>query len=270
MLFWKCIYAYLVLHICAYFVHIYAYGMFAYMCIFCFCIFQHIWPYYTHILRISYLHIPAYSYIFGTAYYCISRAYFLDLHILICIQGHITLIHIQKYNTYFCIQMYIYAYFWLFMHIYWIFLICIFVQISCIFGTTYFMHISAYFNLHIMACFPLCIFQLISAYLHLLCLPRPISLKILKLLLARNASCSLALIDSSHQGCSQQCWTVESAAAAGTLYWFPHASCTSCICQITLPPCRCNYVQSTWDCSLSAGAPRSLPRVVAWRLADKG
>ena len=33
------IYAYLDLHICAYFVHIYAYGIFAYMCIFCFCIF---------------------------------------------------------------------------------------------------------------------------------------------------------------------------------------------------------------------------------------
>ena len=39
---------------------------------------------------------------------------------------------------------------------------CIFRQFSCIF-------------LHIMAYLPLCIFKLISAYLHLICLPRPIS-----------------------------------------------------------------------------------------------
>ena len=49
-------------------------------------------------------------------------------------------------------------------------------QISCILGSAYFLHISAYFNLHIMAYLPLCIFKLISAYLHLFCLPRPISL----------------------------------------------------------------------------------------------
>ena len=72
--------------------------------------------------------------------------------------------------------MHIYAYFRLIMHIYCIFLICIFVHISCIFGTAYFVHISTYFNLHVMAYLPLCIFKLISAYLHLLCLPRPISL----------------------------------------------------------------------------------------------
>ena len=66
--------------------------------------------------------------------------------------------------------------FWLNMHIYCIFLIRIFVHISCIFGTAYFVDISPCLILHIMAYLPLCIFKLISAYLHLLCLPRPISL----------------------------------------------------------------------------------------------
>ena len=70
--------------------------------------------------------------------------------------------------------MYIYAYFWLIMHTYCIFLIFIIVQISCILGSAYFMHISAYFNFYIIAYLPLCIFKLISAYLGLLCFPRPI------------------------------------------------------------------------------------------------
>ena len=51
--------------------------------------------------------------------------------------------------------------------------------ISCIFGPAV-LHISCIFlqnfNLHVMAYLPLCKFKLVSAYLHLLCLPRPISL----------------------------------------------------------------------------------------------
>ena len=67
------------------------------------------------------------------------------------------------------------------MHTYCIFLICIFAHISCMFGykkfgTAYFVYISAYFNLNVMAYLPLCILKLISAYLHLLCPPRPIKL----------------------------------------------------------------------------------------------
>ena len=81
---------------------------------------------------------------------------------------HIT--HIYAYNQH------IYAYFGLIMHIFCIFLIFMFVNISCIFGTAYFVHVSAYSNLHMMAYLPLCIIKLISAYLHLLCLPGPISL----------------------------------------------------------------------------------------------
>ena len=46
-----------------------------------------------------------------------------------CILKHIT--HISAY------KMHSYAYFRLIMHIYCIFLICIFVHISCIFGTAY-------------------------------------------------------------------------------------------------------------------------------------
>ena len=41
------------------------------------------------------------------------------------------------------------------------------------------------------------------------------------------------------QGCSSRYWTVEIASAAGTL--LPHASCTSCICQTTLPSGRCKF-----------------------------
>ena len=78
---------------------------------------------------------------------------------------HIT--HIYAYNQH------IYAYFGLIMHIFCIFLIFMFVNISCIFGTAYFVHVSAYSNLHMMAYLPLCIIKLISAYLHLLCLQRP-------------------------------------------------------------------------------------------------
>ena len=64
------------------------------------------------------------------------------------------------------------AYFNLHIMAYCLFFIymCIFVYISCLFGIAYFVHISAYFNLHIMAYLPLYIFKHISAYLHLLCL----------------------------------------------------------------------------------------------------
>ena len=66
----------------------YAYGMFAYMCIF-FCIFQHIWAYYAHILDICYLHIctiPGISCIFGSNWYCILlHISCIFLHFLICI-----------------------------------------------------------------------------------------------------------------------------------------------------------------------------------------
>ena len=161
---WICIF-------CAYFVHIYAYGIFAYMCIFCFCIFQHIYAYYAHLLHISYLLVCEHSCIFCTAYCCIFYAY-LNQHIIAylpsCIFKHMT--HISAY------KMHIYAYFGLIVHIYCIFLICIFMHISCIFDTAYFVHISAYFNLHVTAYLPLCIFKLLSAYLHLLCLPRPMNL----------------------------------------------------------------------------------------------
>ena len=41
------------------------------------------------------------------------------------------------------------------------------------------------------------------------------------------------------QGCSQQCWTVESASAEGEWSFFPDVPCFSCICWTTLPSCRC-------------------------------
>ena len=103
------IYACLVLHFCAFFVHTYAYGIFAYMCIFWFCIFYHIYACYAHILHISYFLFCVYSCIFGTACCCIFRAYF-------CIfkfeyYAIFTLMHIQAYNTYLhdikCMFMYI-------------------------------------------------------------------------------------------------------------------------------------------------------------------
>ena len=155
-----CIFMHMVfLHICAYFV-------FAY-----FSIFMLIMHIYCIFLVCLFVHIPAYFVLHIAAYFVHISAY-LNMHIMAylpsCIFKHIT--HISAY------KMHIYAYFRLIVHIYCIFLICIFVHISCIFGTAYFVHISAYFNLHIMAYLPLCIFKLISAYLHLLCLPRPISL----------------------------------------------------------------------------------------------
>ena len=125
------------------------------------------YSYYEHILHISYVLIRAYSCIFGTAHCCMFRAYF-------CIfksasYGIFTLMHIQTYNTYIC-MLNAYLCTLLILQIHCIFFICIFVYISCIFGTACFGHISAYFNL------PLCIFKLISVYLHLLCLPNQISL----------------------------------------------------------------------------------------------
>ena len=94
------IYVYLVLHICAYFVHIYTQSNFAYMSIF----FLHIlayYDYYKHILHILFLLICAYSCIFGSAYFSLFCLYF-------CIfksayYGIFTLLHIQAYNTYICI-----------------------------------------------------------------------------------------------------------------------------------------------------------------------
>ena len=164
------IYAYSVLHICAKFVHIYAYGIFAYMWPLCpyfvfpnFCIFMLIMHIYFIFLVCLFVHIPAYLYCIFRAYFVHISAY-LNMHIMAyfpsCIFKHITNISANK--------MHICAYFGLIMHI--------FVHISCIFGTEYLVNISTYFNLHVMAYLPLCIFKLISAYLHLLCLPRPISL----------------------------------------------------------------------------------------------
>ena len=182
--------------ICAYKTHIYAYFEnaylcifgFAYLCIFCaylciwyFCIYVHIW--FLHILAylcllctyIAYLVFACLCKILHILYcilYCSIFYAYLNQHIIAylpsCIFKHMT--HISAY------KMHIYAYFGLIVHIYCIFLICIFMHISCIFDTAYFVHISAYFNLHVTAYLPLCIFKLLSAYLHLLCLPRPINL----------------------------------------------------------------------------------------------
>ena len=54
-------------------------------------------------------------------------------------------------------------------------------------------------------------------------------------------------------GCSQQCWTVESASAEGQWSLFPDVPCTSCICWTTLQPCLCKDEQYPWVGSLCAG-----------------
>ena len=150
------------------FLHISAYFVFAYFSIFM--LIRHI---YCIFLVCLFVHIPALAYfVLHIAAYFVHISAYLIVQIMSyltpCIFKHIT--HISAY------KMHIYVYFGLIMHIYCIFLICTFVHISCIFGIAYFVHISTYFNLHTMAYLPLCIFKLISAYLHLLCLPRPISL----------------------------------------------------------------------------------------------
>ena len=116
--------------------------------------------------------------------------------------------------------MYIYAYFGLVMHIYCIFLICImiFVQISCMCGSAYFVHISAYFNMHIMAYLPSCCVMHITPYFRIFTLIIPS--KTQNLPRARNARAT-------------------------------SASCTSWICRITLSPLRIR-------CTAWRGSGRSL------------
>ena len=167
------IYAYLVLHIFAYFVHamymvylhICAYFGFAY-----FSIVMLIMYIYYIVFICLFVHIPAYLVLHIAAYFVHISAY-LNLHVMAFYpHAYSSMQHIYLHiSAYLCIFGAYYAHI---LHI----LICMFVHISCIFGTAYFVHIYAYFNLHIMAYLPLCIFKLISAYLHLLCLPRPISL----------------------------------------------------------------------------------------------
>ena len=114
-------YAYLVLHICAYFVHIYALW---YICIYVHILLLHILAYLsllcTYFLHFSYWLICAYSCIFGTAYSCtfVHISAYSDLHIMFaynanlfifwkCILVHIwlcikyILLHINAYGLFF-------------------------------------------------------------------------------------------------------------------------------------------------------------------------
>ena len=97
------------LRISAYFVHIYAYGIFAYICIFVcayFSIFYLIMHIYCIFLFCLFPHIPAYLILHIAAYFLHIFAY-LNLHIMgylpVCIVKHIT--HI------FACKMQIYSYF---------------------------------------------------------------------------------------------------------------------------------------------------------------
>ena len=134
------IYAYLVLHICAYLVHISAYGICAYIWIFCFCIF------------FAYLCLLCtYIAYFLFAYLCIF------LHIWYCILPHINL-HIMAYLPV-CIFKQITHMFACKMQIYSYFLYL------CIFGSAYCTYISYS-----------CICLIFLAYSSIFLLPRPISL----------------------------------------------------------------------------------------------
>ena len=134
------IYACLVFHICAYFVHIHAYGNFAYMCIFCFCIFDHI-MFIMHTFCIFliclFVHIPAYLVLHIAAYFMHISAY-LNLHIMAylpsCIFKHVTHISAYKMHIYaYCLLCTYISYFSLAYAYLCIFLSFLVLRISCIF-----------------------------------------------------------------------------------------------------------------------------------------
>ena len=150
------IWAYKIINICTYFEN-------AYICIFG----LHICAYFcAYLLHASHLHICAYSCIFCTAYCCIFHTFsaYFNLHI----RAYLPL-YIFKHITHMCAYKYIYK------HI--LALLCTYIAY---FSLAYLCKFLAYLVLHIlhivlnnstMAYLPLCIFQLISAHLHLLCLP---------------------------------------------------------------------------------------------------
>ena len=164
---------------------------FAYLCIFCansciwyFCIYMHFFLHFLAFLYLlctsiayflfAYLWTSEYTCIFCTAYCCLFRAYFCifkDTYYGIMI---FTLMHIQAYDTYLHTKAYLCifrAYYAHVLHISHMHICAYFLHIRyCIF-----LHISTYFNFDVMAYLPLCTFKFISAYLHLLCLRRPIS-----------------------------------------------------------------------------------------------
>ena len=145
------IYAYLVLLICAIFVHIYAYDIFAYTWIFC-----------LHIL--SYLCLSCtYIAYFLFAYLCIF------LHFWYCTLLHISCIYICIFKS---------AYYGIFTTISpWAYssLESICLHIQCRFFYILKMHACAYLVLHI--CVYCCIsMHSVFAYLSIFLLPRPISL----------------------------------------------------------------------------------------------
>ena len=168
----------------------------------------------------------------------------------------------HAYYAYFGIWVYLsFAYLCIFLAYLVLHVQCIFLAIFCAFHFEYngiftLMHIQVYFSIFTLI-MPFKANQL-NKYSNCCCLGT------LVLLLSPADSSYLSQLQLSSyasenprsrwyclgQGCSQLCWTVESASAAGKWSWFPRASCTSCICQITLPPRCCNNVQSTWVCSL--------------------
>ena len=104
------------------------------------------------------------------------------------------------------------------MHIYCIFLICIFVQISCLCGSAYFVHISAYFHLHKMAYLPLCNNMHIQVYFSIFTLIMPVK----------------AWKANQFNKYSNCCWRTTPVLLQISSF----ASCTSWICRITLSPLR--------------------------------
>ena len=142
----------------------------------------------------------------------------------------------------------------------------------CKFLASLLLHISCIFQ-HKMAYLPLCIFKLISAYLHQLCHPRPISSINIQAASGEQRQCCffrqlippIKVVASDHDVGQWKLPLQQAVAVLGTWSWFLHASCTSCVCGITLQP-----RQSTWVYSICAGALCFIPRALVGRLADKG
>ena len=100
------IFAYLVFHIYAYFLHIYVYGNFASMCIFCVCIFWYVFlvmHMYCIFLICLFVHVPAYLVLHIAAYFLTISAH-LNLHIMaylpFCILKHRTRVYAYKMHIY--------------------------------------------------------------------------------------------------------------------------------------------------------------------------
>ena len=134
-----------------------------YLCIWQFCIYVHIlFCIFQHIMLIMHIYctflmclfeyIPAYLVLHIAAYFVHISAH-LNLHIIMAYSPSCIFKHTKHISAY---KMHIYAYCLFFTYI---------AYFSFAYGTAYFVHVSVYFDLHIMTCLPLCIFKLISAYL---------------------------------------------------------------------------------------------------------